>query len=288
MILITGATGQVGGETARELRRQGHAVRALVRDPGSPAAAALAAAGVELVQGDQARPETIGAALDGATAVLVGSSNDEGQVERESNVIAAAQAAGHGARIVKLAALGTAPGSPISILATHAAVEARLAASGLPWTSLRPGSFMQNFLRYTDTITGHGAFYGCQGDAPIAMVDVRDLAAVAAGCLTQDGHSGQVYEVTGPESLSHAQAAGAIAEATGQPCTYVDVPGAAAREAMIGMGLPGWLADDLVALAALFDSPLGRNVTTVVPDITGSPARSFATFARDHVSQFTA
>ena len=287
MLLITGATGQVGGETARELLRQGQAVRVLVRDPQSPAAQALAAAGAELATGDQARPGTLAAAFAGVSAVLLGSANDEGQVERESNVIAAAEAAG-AQRIVKLAALGTTPGSPISILATHAAVEARLAASSVAWTSLRPGSFMQNFLRYTDTITGHGAFYGCQGDAPIAMVDVRDLAAVAAGCLTQDGHAGKVYEVTGPEALSHAQAAGAIAEATGQPCTYVDVPGAAAREAMVGMGLPGWLADDLVALAAHFDSPLGRNVTTVVPDITGRPARSFATFARDHVSQFTA
>lgn len=287
MILITGATGQVGGETTRELLRQGQAVRALVRDPQSAAAQALAAAGAELAPGDQARPDTLAAAFSGVTAVLLGSSNDEGQVERESNVIAAAEAAGV-ERIVKIAALGTTPGSPISILATHAAVEARLAASSVAWTSLRPGSFMQNFLRYTDTISGHGAFYGCQGEAPIAMVDIRDLAAVAAGCLTQAGHAGKIYEVTGPEALSHAQAAAAISEATGQPCTYVDVPGAAAREAMVGMGLPGWLADDLVALAALFDSALGRNVTTVVPDITGSPARSFATFARDHVSQFTA
>ena len=287
MILITGATGQVGGETTRELLRQGQAVRALVRDPQSAAAQALAAAGAELAPGDQARPDTLAAAFSGVTAVLLGSSNDEGQVERESNVIAAAEAAGV-ERIVKIAALGTTPGSPISILATHAAVEARLAASSVAWTSLRPGSFMQNFLRYTDTISGHGAFYGCQGEAPTAMVDIRDLAAVAAGCLTQAGHAGKIYEVTGPEALSHAQAAAAISEATGQPCTYVDVPGAAAREAMVGMGLPGWLADDLVALAALFDSPLGRNVTTVVPDITGSPARSFATFARDHVSQFTA
>ena len=287
MILITGATGQVGGETTRELLRQGQAVRALVRDLQSAAAQALAAAGAELAPGDQARPDTLAAAFSGVTAVLLGSSNDEGQVERESNVIAAAEAAGV-ERIVKIAALGTTPGSPISILATHAAVEARLAASSVAWTSLRPGSFMQNFLRYTDTISGHGAFYGCQGEAPIAMVDIRDLAAVAAGCLTQAGHAGKIYEVTGPEALSHAQAAAAISEATGQPCTYVDVPGAAAREAMVGMGLPGWLADDLVALAALFDSALGRNVTTVVPDITGSPARSFATFARDHVSQFTA
>lgn len=287
MIIVTGATGQVGGETARELRRQGHAVRALVRDPGSAAAQGLAAAGVELVQGDQARPETLAPAFAGGTAVLLGSSNDEGQAERESNVIAAAEAAG-ARRIVKIAALGTAPGSPISILATHAAVEARLAASALEWTSLRPGSFMQNFLRYADTIQGHGAFYGCQGEAPIALVDTRDVAAVAAGCLVQDGHAGKVYEVTGPEALTYAQAAGLLAAALGKPVTYVDVPGEAAREAMVGMGLPGWLADDLVALSALFDSPLGRNVATTVADVTGHPARSFAAFAGEHVSHFAA
>lgn len=290
MILITGATGQVGGETARELRRQGHAVRALVRDPGSPAAVALAAVGVELVPGDQARPETLGAALAGVFAVLVGSSNDEGQLEREGNVIAAVQAAGHGARIVKLAALGTAPGSPISILATHAAVEARLAASGLAWTSLRPGSFMQNFLRYADTIRGHGAFYGCQGEAPIAMVDTRDVAAVAAGCLTAtgDAHAGKAYEVTGGEALTYAEAAAAIAAATGTAVAYVDVPPAAARQGMVDAGLPGWLADDLVGLAKLFEGPLGRDVTSVVQDVTGRPPHTFAAFAREHASLFQA
>lgn len=291
MILITGATGQVGGETARELRFQAHAVRALVRDPRSAAAQALAAVGVELVQGDQSRPETLGAAVAGVSAILLGSSNDKGQVEREGNVIAAAAASGAAPRIVKIAALGTTPGSPISILATHAEIESRLAASGLPWTSLRPGSFMQNFLRYTDTIRGAGVFYGCQGDAPIAMVDIRDIAAVAAACLAGPlqpgtGSAGHVHEVTGPEAITYAQAAAILAAAAGRPVAYVDVPGAAARQGMIDMGLPDWLADDLVGLAALFDSPLGRNVSPVVEELTGRPARSFATFAADHAAAF--
>jgi uncharacterized protein YbjT (DUF2867 family) len=117
-----------------------------------------------LVVSHTAQPDSLEACVEvchhlrdaGVTAVLLGSSNDEGQVARESNVIAAAEAAG-AQRIVKIAALGTTPGSPISILATHAAVEARLAASPLAWTSLRPGSFMQNFLRYT--VNNHNLFH---------------------------------------------------------------------------------------------------------------------------------
>ena len=285
MILVTGATGQIGGETARLLQAEGHAVRALVRDPASAGAAALAAAGIELVQGDQARPETLAIALAGVEAVLVVSVNDDRQVEREGNVIAAAAAAG-ARRVVKIAALGTAAGSPISILAMHAASEERLAASGLEWTRLRPGSFMQNFLRYTDSVKAAGVFYGCQGDAPIALIDTRDVAAVAARCLADGGHASEVYELSGPEALTYAEAAAALATASGRPVAYIDVPPAAARQDMVDAGLPAWLADDLVGLAALFEGPLGRQTTPVVADVTGRPGRTFAAFAREHASLF--
>lgn len=286
-ILVTGATGQIGGETARLLQAEGHAVRALVRDAGSAGAVALAAAGVQLVEGDQARPETLAAALAGVEAVLVASSNDEGQVERESNVIAAAAAAGT-RRVVKIAALGTVAGSPISILRRHAAIEERLAASGLEWTSLRPGSFMQNFLRYAATVRAAGVFHGCQGDAPVALVDTRDVAAVAARCLADGGHAGKVYELSGPEALTFADAAAALARAAGRPVDYIDLPPAAASQGMIDAGLPAWLADDLVGLAELFKGPLGRQTTTAVADVTGHAPRTFAAFALEHAGLFRA
>ena len=286
-ILITGATGQIGGETARLLQAEGHAVRALVRDAASAGATALAAAGVQVVQGDQARPETLAGALAGVEAVLVASSNDVGQVERESNVIAAAATAGV-RRIVKISALGTVAGSPISLLATHAAIEQRLAASGIEWTSLRPGSFMQNFLRYAATVKAAGAFYGCQGNAPVALIDTRDVAAVAARCLADGGHAERVYELSGPEALTYADAAAALAAASGRPVAYVDLPPAAARQGMIDAGLPPWLADDLVGLAELFKGPLGRQTTTAVADFTGQAPRTFAAFAREHAGLFRA
>ena len=285
MILVTGATGQIGGETARLLQSEGRAVRALVRDAGSAGARALAAAGVHIVEGDQARPATLAAALAGVEAVLVASSNDEGQVEREGNVIAAATAAG-ARRIVKIAALGTVAGSPISILRMHAAIEERLAASGVEWTSLRPGSFMQNFLRYADSIKAAGVFYGCQGDAPVALIDTRDVAAVAARCLADGGHAGKVYELSGPQALTYADAAAALAAASGRTVDYVDVPPAAARQGMIDAGLPAWLADDLVGLAALFEGPLGRQTTATVATVTGRAPRTFAAFAEEHAGLF--
>ena len=162
------------------------------------------------------------------------------------------------------------------------------AASGLEWTSLRPGSFMQNFLRYADSVKAAGVFYGCQGDAPIALIDTRDVAAVAARCLVDGGHAGKVYELSGPETLTYAEAAAALATASGRPVAYVDVPPAAARQGMVDAGLPPWLADDLVGLAALFEGPLGRQTTSVVADVTGRPARTFAAFAREHAGLFRA
>lgn len=283
MILVTGATGRIGGETVRLLRQRGLSVRALVRDVGR--AAALAATGAQLVQGDQARPESLGPALEGATAVLVSSSNDVGQLQRECNVVDAARAAGT-RRVVKVSAICAAADAPASILRTHAAAEAYMAASGLEWTSLRPITFMQNFLLYAQTIRATGTFYGAMDDARVALIDTRDVAAVAARCLVEDGHAGRTYELTGGEALSYPEAAARLGEALGRPVAYVNLPPEVARQGMVDVGLPGWLADDLTALGELFKGPVGSTVSPVVRDVTGADPISFAAFARDHAAQF--
>jgi uncharacterized protein YbjT (DUF2867 family) len=283
-ILVTGATGRVGGETVRLLRERGLPVRALVRDVER--AAGLAALGAQLVQGDQSRPETLGPALAGVEAVLVSSSNDTGQLERERNVVEAAVAAGT-RRIVKVSAICAAADAPASILRTHAAVEAVAAASGLEWTSLRPITFMQNFLLYAQMIRATGTFYGAMDDAAVALVDTRDVAAVAACCLADDGHAGRVYEVTGGEALSYPEAAARLGEALGKRVSYVDLPADVARQGMVDAGVPGWLADDLTALGELFKGPVGSTVTSTVRDVTGADPIAFDAFARDHVAFFT-
>jgi uncharacterized protein YbjT (DUF2867 family) len=284
MYLVTGATGRIGGETARLLRERGLPVRALVRDTAR--AGALEALGVEVVAGDQSRPETLGAAVAGATGVLLASSNDPGQEEREGNVVDAAVAAGAG-RIVKVSALGSTPDAPVGILRSHAAVEARLAAAGADWTSLRPSTFMQNFMLYADTIKPLGQFFGSMEDAPVAWVDARDVAAVAACCLADGALSGgQAVEVTGPELLSYTEAAAVATRAIGREIAYVDVPPAAARQGMVDAGLPDWLADDLTALAELFKGPVGRTCTTVVADVTGRSPRTLEAYLRENAAHF--
>lgn len=283
MILVSGATGRIGGEAVRLLRERGLAVRALVRDRHK--SRALAVTGAELVQGDQEQPATLQPACEGVEAVLLATSNDPGQGERETNLIDAAIAAGV-RRIVKVSALGADPEAPVSILRTHAAVERRLAGSGLEWTSLRPSYYMQNFLLYAATIRATGAFYGSLDDARVGWIDTRDVGAVAARCLTDEGHNGQVYELTGGEAFSYPAAAARLATIVGRQIAYVNLPPEVARQGMVDAGLPEWLSDDLVALGELFKGPIGARTTTAVHDIAGASPRTFDAFAREFADSF--
>lgn len=283
MILVTGGTGTTGGEVVRLLREQGEPFTVMVRSAAK--AETLQAAGVEVVLADLADPASLAPAMKGAESLFLLSGSVANQAELQLNAVEAAETAGVGF-IVKVSALGADPESPLTLGRAHADVEEGLAASGIPHAILRPGSFMQNFLGSAETIRSQDRFYGSSGEGKVAMIDARDIASVAVAILTGEGHTGQVYTLTGPEALSNAVAAAVLSEVLGREISYVDVPGDTLKAGLIEAGLDEWLADDLVTLNGMVAQGAGAQVTDDVERVTGRPARPFAQFAADYADAF--
>jgi uncharacterized protein YbjT (DUF2867 family) len=276
-ILVTGATGNVGGHVVRALTRRGVPMRALVRDPGK--AARVLGPEVETASGDLA------AALAGTDRLFLACGNTEGQIEYECAVIDAAAAAGI-TRVVKLSGPDASAGSPLIFERWHAEIERHLAASGLPNVRLRPRTFMTNLLAYARTVAQSGMIFAPAGPAAISFVDPRDVAGAAVECLTGDGHEGRIYTLTGPEAVTYDGVARELSVATGRAVTYVHVNDEDARKAMIGDGLPPMLADAIVAIFASQRAGSMTGTTDAVRDLTGREPRTIARFARDHAAMF--
>jgi len=155
MILVTGGTGNTGGELLRRLSARGLSVRAMVRNPGR-AAALAALPGVEIVAGDMARPETLAAALHGIDRAMLVSSSEPAMLEVQSNFIDAARQAGVG-HVVKLSGILPDLDSPFRFARMHGEIEKRLEASGLAFTHLRAGEFMSSYFRQVPSIVARGA-----------------------------------------------------------------------------------------------------------------------------------
>lgn len=283
MILVTGGTGTVGKELVKALSSAGVKFRVLTRDPGK--AEALKLPGVELYRGDMEKPDTLPPALKGVDKLFLLSSADPRQTEIQGRVVDAARAAGV-KHVVKLSALGADEKSPINLAQWHGRTEKRIEKSGIAWTHIQPHFFMQNTLMFAPTVKAQGAIYAPMKDGRISLVDVRDIAAVAAKVLTSPGHEGKRYAVTGPEALSFGQIAEKISRAIGKPVKYVDVPPADARKAMLAAGFPDWLADGLLGLYAVFSAGHAAAVSGTVREVTGGPGISFDKFAQDHAAVF--
>jgi uncharacterized protein YbjT (DUF2867 family) len=283
MILIVGATGLVGSATLRQLTARGVPVRVLVRS--AEKASTLAGPGVETVIGDLEQPASLDAALDGVTRALLISPLHPRQVEWQGNVVEAARRAG-AVHIVKLSGLGTALDSPLRSGRWHAQTERHIADAGLPWTYLHPPFFMQNLLRSAAAIAAQGGLVASMQAGQIAIVDARDVAAVAVAALTSDGHVDKTYTITGPEALSFQEVAQKLAAATGRSVTYQDVPLAAMRREMVAAGLPAWLIEVRMEFATALRDGYAAAVTDTMQVVTGQSARTFDAFAREHAALF--
>ncbi len=284
MILVTGGTGNTGGQVLRRLSASGVPARALVRNV-SKAAAIAALSNVEVVEGDMARPETLAAALRGVERALLISSSDPGMLEVQSNFIDAARRAGV-KHVVKLSGIMPELDSPFRFARMHGEIERRLEASGMAFTHLRAGEFMSSYFRQVPNIVARGALFLPMEEAKIASIDVADLAEVAAKVLTTSGHEAKTYPLTGPEALTMADVAMKLSVATGKTIRYVNVAPEDARKAQLAAGIPPYLAD---ALAELFAERRKGKESHVHPDcatILGRAATSFDTFARRHAATF--
>lgn len=284
MILVTGATGTTGREVLKELRAAGvSGVRALVRDPAR--AAFIRESGFETVGGDFDRPETLDAALEGVERALLLTPPSPQTLEQQRAFIEAARRAGV-RRVVKLSAIGADAAAPEGFGKWHGQSEEVLKSSGVAWTMLRPNFFMQNLLGQAGQIAATGGIYQPLGDARASFVDVRDIAAVAARTLTEDGHEGQTYTLTGPEALSYADVAAKVSEAAGREIAYVPITPAQFREGALAAGLPEWLVSALEQLNETFVSGRAAEVTDDVRRAARREPTTFDRFARDHAGDF--
>lgn len=284
MILITGATGTTGREVVKELRRLGaKGVRALVRDPSR--AEFIREAGFETIAGDFERPETLDAALEGVERALLLTPPTPDTVSHHRDFLLAA--AGAGARyIVKLSAFGADADAPEGFGKWHGQSENLLKTSGLKWTMLRPNFFMQNLLGQARQIAATGSIYQPVGDARGSFIDVRDIAAVAARTLTEEGHDEQTYTLTGPEALSYHEVAAKLSEAAGRSITYVPVSPEQFRAGALGAGLPEWLVSALERLNEIFASGQAAGVSDAVRRVGRKEPHTFDQFARDNAEAF--
>ena len=281
MILVTGATGRVGGQAMRRLVEKGEKVRAFVRDPAKIEALGL---GVEAVAGDLDKPDTIPPALAGVDQVLVVAGGWDIPAE-DANMIAAAEAAGAG-HVVLLSSLGVEAG--VASGPFHAPGEEALRASGLEWTILRPAFYMANALMWRDTVVGQGVFYEPTGTGRHAIIHPADVGDVAAEVLASAGHAGQTYELTGPEAISSADCAAALSAALGREIHHVDVPEDAFRAGLAQAGVPAPVADNLARYYVMVKAAEFAMVTSTVADLLGRPARTFQEWATENAGAFAA
>jgi uncharacterized protein YbjT (DUF2867 family) len=276
MVLVVGATGTTGGVVLRELLDRGARVRALTHSPGN--ADGLRALGADPVVGDLADPASLAGAFDGIERAYVAVPPGEHQAELEENAYAVAEQAGV-YHVVKLGIIGQSSESPVRFHRTHAEAFDALQASSLRWTLLQPAGFMQNYLLTPPGITA-------RPDAKVAHVDARDVGAVAARALGEEGHEGSTYALTGPEALSDADIAAQLAEVLGRDVPVVaigdDDLAAGPREA----GLDEWMVEGMGELTELQRSGALAAVTPDVEAVLGRPPTPFRRFAEDHRADF--
>jgi uncharacterized protein YbjT (DUF2867 family) len=281
-ILVTGATGNTGRAIVDALVERGAPVRAMVR---TAADRGRLPAGVEVVVADFDEAEAIAAALDGAErAYLVTPSSERAEEQQKRFADLAAKA---GTRnLVVLSQLGSQEHSPVRFLRYHAAVEQHVRDLGIGYTFLRPNLYFQGLLTFAGSISAEGKFFAPIGDATVSAVDVRDIAAVAAVALTEAGHEGAIYTLTGPEAITHSQIAAALTAAVGRTVSFIDVPPEAFADSIRGL-LPPWQVDGLLEDYAHYRRGEAATVSPVIAEITGTAPRSIEQFARDYAAAFT-
>ncbi len=285
MVLVTGASGRTGSEVVKALIAKGEKVRALVRD--KQRAAAIQVPGVELVVGDVEKPETWDAALHGMDKVFLLSPEGPQMAELHSELADAAKRAGV-RHLVRMSILFSDPDSPLVIGKWHGEADENVAASGVPYTIIRPVYFMQNMLGSASMIASEGTFSGAMGDGKVGFIDTRDIGNVAATVLVSDGHEGKTYPLTGPEALSMSELASKLTAVLGKEVKYVNVSQADDKAGLMAMGMPDWMADGWVAVAMMISTDAANMVTPLVREITGEDPRSFDQFARDFAGAFRA
>lgn len=273
-----------GTALVRKLSPKGVALRALVRN-AAKAAEIAALPNVEIAIADMAKPETLPAALAGVDRAMLNSSADPAMVEVQSNFTAAAAKAGV-RHVVKLSGIMPELDSPFRFARMHGEIEKRLEASGMAFTHLRAGEFMPSYFRQVPMILAKGALFLPMENQRIASIDIGDLAEIAALVLTNPGHEGKIYPLTGPEALTMTEVAERLSAATGKTIKYINVPPEDVRKAQLAAGVPPYIADALAELFAERRKGKESQVWPIAQTLLGRRPTSFAEFAARNAAIF--
>ncbi len=272
MILITTPNGKVGSEVAKHLIQQGKPVRVGAHTVEKARAAFT---GADVVPFDFGNEDAMRAALTGVTRLYLASPG-EMPAEPVQRAVDLAREAGV-QHIVRLSALGVEQSdNPLRDVERH------IEHSGVAWTFLRPNWFMQNYNTASAQAVRDGVLAEPAGDGATGYVDARDIAAVAVATLTQDGHAGQAYALTGPAALTRAQVAEVLSRVTGREVRYTSISEAQFQEGLRGAGLPEAYVGLMTALYQVVRAGHTATVTDDVQRVTQRPATTFEQFARDH------
>jgi uncharacterized protein YbjT (DUF2867 family) len=276
VILVTGATGNVGGELVRALVAAGEPVRALIRRDSD---SSRVPSGAEAVVGDLNRPDTLAAALEGVRGVhLLSGYQDMPRFLAESRRA--------GVEHVVLQSSSAVPGGDMSnaVARYHILSEAAVRESGLSWTFLQPSTFMSNTLQWAPQLRAGDVVRAAFPDVRVATIDPYDVAAVSAEALTSRAHDGRTYRLSGPESLLPADRVRVLGEVLGRDLRFEGQSDEEARQEMLG-SMPPEYVDAFFSFFAdgtLDESPVLDSVTRV----TGHQPRSFDQWAIAHADAF--
>ncbi|MBD3003778.1 MULTISPECIES: SDR family oxidoreductase [unclassified Streptomyces] len=278
MIVVTGATGNIGRPLTQALVEAGQQVTAVSRHT-----AAVPNGGRHVVA-DLARPASLKSALTGAKALFLLLSGDlHATGASPADIIGEAAASGV-RRVVLLSTLGVVTRPFGTTRIAMRALEDMLRESGLEWAILRPGGFASNALWWAESVRAQRVVAAPFGDVGVPIIDPADIAAVAAACLLEDRHTGGVYELTGPEVITPRQQTEAIAAALGSPVRFHELTRDEAKSAMT-QNMPAELADDTLDILGS-PSPAELRVSPDVQRVLGRAPRPFADWAARNVAAF--
>ena len=283
MILITGASGSVGGTVLKKVLASGAKATAMYRSEGDARGASTTAA---TVIADFTDKDSLRRAFKGVESLFLVCSPIPQLVELESNAIEVAKE--NGVRhLVLNSSLGAGQWDR-SFPKWHTEVEHILEGSGVPYSIVRPNSFMQNITAFfAQTIQTQDAFYSSMGNSRASFIHVQDIADVVAALLATGKPQNKAYELNGPEALSYSNVADRISRIAGRTIRYVDIPMSEQKKAMLGAGMPEWQAQALLDLQEYYLQGNGGELSDDVQRITGHPPRNLDQFLTDNASAFS-
>lgn len=281
MILVTGASGSVGGAVLKAVLKQGNPVTAGYRNTAD---ASSAPAGAKTSISDFGDKASLRRALANVDALFLVCSPVPQLVELESNVIDIAKEAG-----VRHLVLNSSAGAGRwgkSFPKWHTQVEEKLRQSGVPFSILRPNSFMENILAfYAPTIRTQDAFFAAMRESRVSFVAVEDIAESAARLLNSQAEN-KTYEINGSEAVTYNELAERIIRVIGRPVRYVDLSTEEIKKSLLNTGMPDWQATALVELQEYYLTGRGGELTGDVQQLTGHAPKSLDSFLSENAAAF--